>query len=212
MLHPHTEVRLISDRCGLGVVATHPIPAGTVVWTRCALDQTLPATRVRGLRGLYRRATQHYCFVDRRGDYVLCWDNARFVNHSCEPNCISPGGFELDLAVRDIAPGEQLTNHYAALNIDHRFACECGAPSCTGAVRPSDAGWRVAEWDALVAAALPQVELVDQPLWALVRGKRALLETARGEREALSAAAHLLGAGRPVLQGPRRVAPARRSA
>lgn len=206
MLHPHTDLRFISDACGRGVVATQFIPRGTVVWVRCRLDQTLPASRIRALRGEYRAATQRYCFVDRRGDYVLCWDHARFVNHSCEPNCISPGGFELDLAVRDIEPGEQITNHYAALNLDHRFECECGAPSCTGFVRPEDAPARVAAWDLALAEALPRVGGVEQPLWSLVKRKRDLLAASAGQLAVESAAAHLVGVGRPLAQtGPRAV-------
>jgi hypothetical protein len=181
MLHPHTELRLISERCGYGVVATRFIPRGTVVWVRCGLDQTLPAHRVAGFQGPYRTAASHYCYVDRRGDFVLCWDHARFVNHSCEPNCISPG-LELDLAVRDIAPGEQLTNHYGALNLDHRFHCECGAPSCQGEIRGLDVHDRVPSWDALLWSAARDVERVEQPLWDILQDadSQALIAAARG--------------------------------
>lgn len=55
-----------------------------------------------------------------------------FVNHSCEPNCRLAEGLML-VAVRDIAPGEELTWDYSTA-IDEEgfggFPCECGAPRC----------------------------------------------------------------------------------
>lgn len=42
---------------------------------------------------------------------VLCGDNARFMNHSFEPNCDDDGG-EFTTAARDIEAGEELTCDY----------------------------------------------------------------------------------------------------
>lgn len=74
---------------------------------------------------------------------------ARFINHSCEPNCeavlheAEDGDPAHDCiviqALRDIDRGEELTFDYGiVLDVPHtqrlkrRWACLCGAASCTG--------------------------------------------------------------------------------
>jgi SET domain-containing protein len=68
---------------------------------------------------------------DLDGD--VAWNPARFINHSCEPNCDA----ELDqeriwiVARRDIAPGEEITFNYGYDLDDYRdYPCRCGAPGC----------------------------------------------------------------------------------
>jgi hypothetical protein len=72
---------------------------------------------------------------DRNGN------DARWINHSCAPNCeaIEEGGRVFIYALRDIRRGEELgydyklfleEPHTAALKRD--FACHCGAPECRG--------------------------------------------------------------------------------
>lgn len=66
---------------------------------------------------------------------------ARWINHSCDPNCETEddGGRIFIKALRDIAPGEELFFDYR-LVIDERYtaklkkayACRCGAPNCRG--------------------------------------------------------------------------------
>jgi uncharacterized protein len=68
-------------------------------------------------------------------------NEARFVNHGCEPNCesvIEKRRVFID-ALRDIEPGEELTYDYQIQrepddppDIDQVFACRCGAPGCRG--------------------------------------------------------------------------------
>ena len=67
---------------------------------------------------------------------------ARWINHSCAPNCETEetdDGKVFIFAQRSIAKGEELTYDYR-LKIDDKltkkefahFACRCGAPSCRG--------------------------------------------------------------------------------
>jgi SET domain-containing protein len=72
-------------------------------------------------------------------------DFSRFMNHSCEPNCEAElvegknGLRVFILALRDIAPGEELVYNYG-LSLDERytptlkkqFACHCGSVACRG--------------------------------------------------------------------------------
>lgn len=68
-----------------------------------------------------------------------------FINHSCDPNCrveFLPDGRVASVAVRAIAPGEELTFDYTTTTSREglaafpgwRFPCRCGAPSCRGVV------------------------------------------------------------------------------
>jgi uncharacterized protein len=61
------------------------------------------------------------------------------VNHSCEPN-LGIGGDILLVAMRDIAPGEELTIDYALFLADPGFAmeCRCGTAACRGMVTGTD--------------------------------------------------------------------------
>jgi SET domain-containing protein len=63
------------------------------------------------------------------------WNPARFLNHSCKPNC------EVEIvrdriwiyALRDIKAGEELTYNYSYDFEDYESRpCNCGAPNCVG--------------------------------------------------------------------------------
>ena len=63
------------------------------------------------------------------------WNPARFLNHSCRPNCEA----ECEenrvwiVACRDIRAGEELTFNYGYDLEDFRASpCRCGAPDCVG--------------------------------------------------------------------------------
>lgn len=189
MLHPHTELRHVSEAIGVGIFATRDIPRGTIVWVLDELDQKLSADRVRMLGPRYDATLDRYAYPSASGDLILCWDLARFVNHSCEANAVSTG-WELDVAVRDIAAGEQLCNDYAVLNLDRSFTCHCGAPGCRRTVRPDDFERLADHWDARVREAFPDVLRVVQPLWKWVPQKRRVSAAARDPRRLPSVRHH----------------------
>jgi hypothetical protein len=67
-------------------------------------------------------------------------NEARFINHSCDPNCeaVDEDGRIFIEAVRNIQPGVELTYDYdpnetkaAALK---RYPCRCGAKNCRGTI------------------------------------------------------------------------------
>jgi SET domain-containing protein len=61
-------------------------------------------------------------------------DVLRFVNHSCAPNSflrINQGRVEF-YALRDVAPGEELTADYGESHHGGRLRCRCGAERCAG--------------------------------------------------------------------------------
>jgi uncharacterized protein len=173
MLHPHTELRFINDRIGYGVVATRLIPRGTITWVRDDLDRALSAAQVERMAPIYHDIVAKYCFVDARGDFILCWDLARYLNHSCDPTCRS-AGYDFELAVRDILPGEELTDDYGALNLEGDFLCYCGSAICREKILPDDLLRYADQWDQIVAEPFRLIPMVSQPLWLLVREKAAV--------------------------------------
>ena len=60
---------------------------------------------------------EHYGYLDRNmRRIILCFDDARFINHSDTPNVATDYAqdrYGLDVALRDIAAGEELTMDYA---------------------------------------------------------------------------------------------------
>jgi len=173
MLHPHTELRFINAQIGYGIIATQFIPRGTVTWVRDDFDQAFSLAQVERMAPLYRDIVAKYCFVDSRGDFVLCWDLARYVNHSCEPSCRS-AGYDFELAVRDIHPGEELTDDYGSLNLEYDFCCACATAACRKTIHPDDLITYAEQWDQIVAEPFRLMPAVAQPLWPLIKDKEIL--------------------------------------
>lgn len=164
MIHPDTELRHVSPTIGWGVFATRRIPRGTITWALDILDQRFSAEHVSAMPDYARAQLEKYSYIDARGDHVLCWDHARFYNHSCNANCLSVG-YDFEVAVRDIEAGEELTDDYGTLNPSEPFPCVCGAEACRGAVLPDD-HVRLAEgWNTLAREAFFRIPTVAQPLW-----------------------------------------------
>lgn len=170
MIHPDTELRFINSHIGYGVVATRLIPKGTITWVRDDLDQTLTPAQVERLGPAYQSVINTYAYIDCRGDFVLCWDLGRYVNHSCEPSCRS-AGYDFEVAVRDIHPGEQLTDEYGYLNPQYDFSCACGSPVCRTHVRVGDLLRYARVWDQQTEGPFHLIPTVAQPLWSLLREK-----------------------------------------
>jgi hypothetical protein len=167
MIHPDTELRFISPEIGFGVVATKLIPKGTITWAFDSLDQIIPPSVLEKMDPLQKVFLDKYCYRDHRGDYVLCGDHSRFVNHSFRSSCISTA-YDCELAVRDIHPGEELTDDYGYLNPSEPFDC-LPEPGCTRTqVLPDDLLNFHAEWDAQLVDAFACFNGVDQPLLHLL--------------------------------------------
>jgi len=63
------------------------------------------------------------------------WNIARFINHSCKPNCEAQiiDGHIWIVSIRDIEPGEELTFNYGySIENYHDYPCKCGSNKCIG--------------------------------------------------------------------------------
>ena len=76
-------------------------------------------------------------------DAAVDGNEARFINHSCAPNCeaIDEKKRIYIEAIRNIAPGEELTYDYAYErdgtedeDWERIYVCKCGAPTCRGTI------------------------------------------------------------------------------
>lgn len=170
MIHPHTALCSVGPELGYGVVATRRIPRGTVTWAQDPLDVVLTPEAIRGLGPAYAGLVSHYGFRDQPGNVVLCWDLGRFLNHSCQPSC---GGtdYRFEVALRDILPGEELTNDYATLRLrpDESFRCGCAARACRRLITPAQPAASAAALRRQLAAAVAEIPSQPQPLLELIQ-------------------------------------------
>ncbi|HTG43860.1 MAG TPA: SET domain-containing protein [Verrucomicrobiae bacterium] len=178
MLHPNTELRHVNTQIGYGVFATRKIPKGTITWVRDDLDQTFEPDEIQQFRRDYRDILEKYTFVDRNGIAVLCWDLARYMNHSCEANCLG-AGYEFEVAIRDIEVNEELTDDYGTLNLRESFPCFCQNASCRGNVQPDDLTRLWEGWDVKLRAAFCEMPRLDQPLRIYLKSEKEIDEAAR---------------------------------
>ena len=168
MLHPHTEVRFINSQIGNGIFATHPIPKGTVVWVQDRFDRQFTEDEVRALEPVYQEILEKYCFRNNQGHWIFCWDNTRFINHSFRPTCIATP-YQFEIAVVDIAAGQEITNDYGFFNIIEPFDCLPEEGCSRSRVMPDDLLRCAAQWDEQLAGAFARFEKAAQPLAGLIK-------------------------------------------
>lgn len=110
---------------GIGLFADQFIPQGTVTWKITPeFDLRFSAKDLEILPELARATYIKHAFLSKRsGLYVLCFDDARFFNHSFEPNIGDADSQEseegLDIALRDIYAGEELTCDYRVFDAQY---------------------------------------------------------------------------------------------
>jgi hypothetical protein len=121
-----------------GLFATAALPAGTTIarfegpivpWRDVPAAEVCHAVLLQG------------------DDWLVPTSDARYVNHSCDPNCTVDDSLAI-VTTRPVADGEQLTFSYDTLSMaefmaappcyfwDARwsFDCRCGAPACVGRI------------------------------------------------------------------------------
>jgi uncharacterized protein len=128
---------------GRGVFALRRIPKGTRVIEYTG-DRISHAEADRRYEDHDESDNHTFLFSVDRGlviDAGVGGNDARFINHSCDPNCesvIERRRVFID-AVRDIAAGDELAYDYQIgrerndpSNVDEIYACRCGTARCRG--------------------------------------------------------------------------------
>jgi SET domain-containing protein len=134
---PKTEVKQ-SQIHGTGLFAKAAIPGGEIVavkgghilnqqeWTE--LEKDLGSAEIQISDELFIAPVRK---EQREGSML-------YTNHSCNPN-IAIQGQIVFVAMRDIAPGEELTNDWATTDdLDYEMKCNCGSPNCRGIITGKD--------------------------------------------------------------------------
>jgi len=107
---------------GVGVFTPVPIPAGTVIWEFDeAIDWKITPEELERFPEPFRTRIRTYCYIDDDGLHVLCGDNAKYMNHSDEPNCDDTGEHQT-VTNRDISAGEELTCDYRSFDAESASA------------------------------------------------------------------------------------------
>jgi len=134
-ISPHLESRPLAEKGYFGVYAREPIPAGEllVMWSgrlveARSLDDIDPLSLSRSIQ-----VEDHLYMIP------VQTESADFVNHSCSPNAGISGQIGL-VAMRDIAPGEEICYDYAMSDGStyDEFECYCGEPTCRHRITGSD--------------------------------------------------------------------------
>ena len=133
---------------GLGAFATRPIAAGVRLIEYTGERLTPEAADARYPESPGERHHTYLFAIDHDGEEVvvdaaLGGNEARFINHSCAPNCdavVEDGRIWIE-TIRDVAAGEELAYDYAyVLEARHtpaakrRYPCHCGAATCRGTI------------------------------------------------------------------------------
>jgi SET domain-containing protein len=117
---------------GLGMFATANLPAGVRIIEYAGAK----ITKAESLARCERNNACIFALDDQHDlDGAVGWNPARFINHSCVPNCDAAliDGRIWIVARRDISPGEELSFNYGYdLEGLREHPCRCGARECVG--------------------------------------------------------------------------------
>lgn len=140
---------------GHGVFAARDLPEGTAL-----IEYTGRLITVAQADELYDEIYTGHTFLFTLNEAYIIDGNvdgndARWINHGCEPNCIPylhahPRDRRKDRVIietlRDVEEGEELSYDYGisfdvpySARLKRIWACRCGAPTCTGTLlKPRD--------------------------------------------------------------------------
>lgn len=125
---------------GLGLFATKDIPKGTIWWKAKRTNvlllnrsqyTTLLSSHINGtVQNLLDIASIYGYYSAKLDSIVVCLDNARYVNHSFEPNSGAPenGDPLASVTLRDIRAGEEMTEDYSSYDQCQWSKITCSEP------------------------------------------------------------------------------------
>jgi len=101
-----------SPIAGVGLFTATDLPADFVIWEYAdGVDWRIAPPELDLFPEPFQSRLRHYLYQEESGIYVLCGDNAKFMNPSDEPNCDDTDG-EHTVTRRVIPAGEELTCDY----------------------------------------------------------------------------------------------------
>ena len=131
---------------GLGAFATEHMAEGTRIIEYAGARITPEEAHARypdSIDGISHHTELFAIDDDIVIDASVDGNEARFINHSCDPNCdavVDDKRIWIE-SIRDIEPGEELAYDYAFILPERhtpaakrRYPCHCGAANCRGTI------------------------------------------------------------------------------
>lgn len=115
---------------GIGLFAEEKIPKGMIIWEfDPKFDRLFDPREVEEMDERKRKFLYHFAYLEKTiQKFVLCVDDARFINHSVHPNTVDVGtpGEQLrsSVACRDIEIGEEITIDYRSIDLNDEKSSE----------------------------------------------------------------------------------------
>jgi SET domain-containing protein len=112
---------------GMGVFALRDFEAGEIVlhWDVSIIIATEELDQL-------PESERKYTHIFDENKIMIVRPPERFVNHSCNNNT-EVQDF-CDIALRHIAPGEEITSDYSSDGSESNFICSCKAENCRGGI------------------------------------------------------------------------------
>ncbi|HYE22088.1 MAG TPA: SET domain-containing protein-lysine N-methyltransferase, partial [Verrucomicrobiae bacterium] len=150
-----------------GIVATKLVPKGSITWILEASSKHYTKEQLKKFSKSYQNKLAHYIY-HVKGQIRYVSSDSKYFNHSCNANTIPyhDKAVEMDVALKDIKPGEEATYEYGFLvEDDEIFDCHCGEKNCRKVItkiKPGSKLWK--QWEKNVTAVKLFLEKVPQPI------------------------------------------------
>jgi hypothetical protein len=96
---------------GIGLFADEFIPKGTILFKKTRFDLEFDKKDLEELSEPAREQILKYSYK-QNNKYILAPDDSRYVNHSSNNPNADGSDPEIDIALRDICPGEEILEDY----------------------------------------------------------------------------------------------------
>lgn len=106
---------------GQGLFADQNIRKGQIIWIyNTVIDKKISKKRFNNLPLIVKKFVKYWSYVNESNEYVLCGDDARYMNHSNNPNTEDVktlldrilGREGICIATKDIKKGQEITSDY----------------------------------------------------------------------------------------------------
>lgn len=118
---------------GQGYFANEDVPKGTIIYFYGETDIRYPKEDFEKLDKKEKERLLEFAVEDEFGNWVET-STGPFTNHSCDPNImpIFIGGQYVDIAVKDIKMGDEITIDYSQFfsSTKWEMKCNCGTNRC----------------------------------------------------------------------------------
>ena len=109
----------MTDDKGLGIFAMEKIPKGKIVHIFYGYINEIQDKHTLQITSKLHLHVEGY---------------GRYINHSCEPNCVVVNKFKL-VAIKDIEADEEITFDYSTTEEHLNMKCSCGSKNCSKLIK-----------------------------------------------------------------------------